>query len=286
VNVPTPPTAADRHDQSAYPGTWLLDNALAYVSQNPWIENATVKANILLGLPYLESRYRQVLYASSLEKDLDTWPNKDETEIGAQGVNLSGGQKWRVAFARALYSRASVLVVDDIFSALDAHTSRHVFEYGLTGEVAEGRTRILATHHVGLCLPGAEYCVVLDQGRVLQAGTVEVLAKTNILSHFSQPPEAGKDETENLASNARQSEDDAPSPRSAPLRFMQDEGRATGSNAWALYGRYLMSGNRVTPWAFAILAFTIYTFLFIGRVSLLLSKIQPVRTMADFCAFS
>ena len=286
VNVPTPPTAADRHDQSAHPGNWVLDNALAYVSQNPWIENATVKANILLGLPYLESRYRQVLYASNLEKDLDTWPSKDETEIGAQGVNLSGGQKWRVAFARALYSRASVLVVDDIFSALDAHTSRHVFEYGLTGEVAEGRTRILATHHVGLCLPRAEYCVVLDQGRVLQAGTVEVLAKTNILSHFSQPPEAGKDETGNLTSNGRQSEDDVPSPRSAPLRFMQDEGRATGSNAWALYGRYLMSGNRVTPWAFAILAFTIYTFLFIGRVSLLLSKIQPVRTMADFCAFS
>jgi len=57
-----------------------------------------------------------------LRKDLDLLEDGDDTDIGANGINLSGGQKWRLAFARALYSRAGILILDDIFSAVDSNT--------------------------------------------------------------------------------------------------------------------------------------------------------------------
>ncbi|GAB1214426.1 hypothetical protein ATERTT37_003589 [Aspergillus terreus] len=87
-----------------------------------------------------------------------------------RGVNLSGGQKARIALARAIYSRAEILILDDIFSSVDVHTSQHLFAHALTGELAMGRTRILATHNVGLCFPKADYLVYLDNECLQFAG--------------------------------------------------------------------------------------------------------------------
>ncbi|KAK3297263.1 multidrug resistance-associated protein [Chaetomium fimeti] len=266
VSVPSPPTAADRHDELASPADWLLDTAQAYVSQNPWIENGTVKTNILMGLPHFESRYRQVLFATSLEKDLNMFPDGDLTDIGANGVNLSGGQKWRIAFARALYSRAGTLVIDDIFSALDAHTSRHVFEHGLVGEIANGRTRILATHHIGLCLGHADYCVVLEQGHVQHAGSAETLVKADLCSHLGlSRDDKGRDQKSRYR---RDGPSDATGHRrsaTTSTKFVQDEGRATGSMSWALYGNYIGRSRRAFLWALVLLASVAYTFFVIAR---------------------
>ncbi|KAL9041056.1 MAG: hypothetical protein Q9180_001524 [Flavoplaca navasiana] len=88
------------------------------------------------------------------------------TEVGLGGINLSGGQKWRVSFARALYSRAGILILDDIFSALDTHVGRHILEHALCGQLGESRTRILATHHADLCTPWASCHVTLANGTV------------------------------------------------------------------------------------------------------------------------
>src|SRR6185436_16738598 len=108
----------------------------------PWIENASLKDNILFGLPLLPERYEAVLDACALKQDLEILEDGDQTEIGANGINLSGGQRWRVTLARALYSRAGILVMDDIFSAVDAHVGRWIFEKALTGELSDGRTRV------------------------------------------------------------------------------------------------------------------------------------------------
>jgi ABC-type multidrug transport system fused ATPase/permease subunit len=105
----------------------------------------------------------------------------DATEIGANGINLSGGQKWRVTLARALYSRAGILVLDDIFSAVDAHVGKHIFEKALTGDICKGRTRILVTHHVSLCLPATKYEVHLGDGTVEYAGLVSDLDSSGAL---------------------------------------------------------------------------------------------------------
>ena len=91
-----------------------LDGNLALVNQKPWIMNATVKDNILFGQPYDEERYRDCLRYACLETDLKILQYGDQTMIGEKGVNLSGGQKARVSLARALYSQADILLLDDI----------------------------------------------------------------------------------------------------------------------------------------------------------------------------
>ena len=115
ITCPQAPPFEELYDHRANRTDWILDSALAFVAQIPWIENATIKENILFGLPFDSSRYKKVLKCCALKKDLEILPDGDQTDIGANGINLSGGQRWRVSFARALYSRAGILILDDIF---------------------------------------------------------------------------------------------------------------------------------------------------------------------------
>ena len=115
ISVPEAPAVRDRHDYKANKSDWIIESAIAFVAQIPWIENATIKNNILFGLPFDSGRYKKIVNCCALEKDLDMLPDGDQTDIGANGINLSGGQKWRITFARALYSRAGILILDDIF---------------------------------------------------------------------------------------------------------------------------------------------------------------------------
>ncbi|KAI9485487.1 MAG: hypothetical protein EXX96DRAFT_545289 [Benjaminiella poitrasii] len=161
---------------------WILDHAVAYVSQTAWLRNATIRENILFGLPYIEKRYKETLYACALHKDLVSLEDGDSTEIGEKGITLSGGQRARVALARAVYSRARNVLMDDILSAVDAHTARHLHDKCLVGPLMEGRTRILVTHHVGLCISEASYVVHLDNGRINLCGSPEELETEGVLS--------------------------------------------------------------------------------------------------------
>ena len=115
VKVPQAPSFKERFDYKANRSDWVIDSAIAFVAQIPWIENATIKDNIIFGLPFDSGRYNKVVGCCALEKDLDLLPDGELTDIGANGINLSGGQRWRISFARALYSRAGILVLDDIF---------------------------------------------------------------------------------------------------------------------------------------------------------------------------
>lgn len=198
VKAPISPQLSQRYDRRISSAEWVVDNAIAYVAQIPWIENGTIRDNILFGLPYHPSRYRKVLYATAFDKDLEMFPEKEMTHIGTNGVNLSGGQRWRVSFARALYSRAGILIMDDIFSALDAHTGRHVYENALTGELGQNRTRILVTHHASLCLPRTDYSVLLENGSVKYAGTVEELCLNDSLSDLLAVEESVRAEDQSL----------------------------------------------------------------------------------------
>lgn len=166
ISVPKP--ARPRRDDDAYLQKWIIPEAMAFVAQVPWIENASIKDNILFGLPYQEKRYALTLSVCALSKDLENLPDGDLTDIGAGGINLSGGQKWRVSFSRAIYSRAGILILDDIFSAVDADVGSHLFEQALCGELGEGRTRILVTHHTEFCLSKASCHVILGHGGLLQ----------------------------------------------------------------------------------------------------------------------
>ncbi|CAK7221694.1 hypothetical protein SCUCBS95973_004586 [Sporothrix curviconia] len=198
ITVPQGLSIDDRHDAKATKGDWILPKSIAYIAQIPWIENATIRDNIIFGLPVDEERYQKTVAVCALTKDLEMLSDGESTEIGANGINLSGGQKWRITLARAIYSRAGILVMDDIFSAVDAHVGRHIFEKCINGELCAGRTRILVTHHVALCAPKTKFLVELGEGRILNSGLTSELAEEGILerikSHEQSATEISEEE--------------------------------------------------------------------------------------------
>ncbi|KAM0245405.1 hypothetical protein ACHAQJ_010576 [Trichoderma viride] len=152
----------------------------AYCPQEPWIMNHTIRANILFGLRFQSQRYKMVLDAVALSRDIEEFENGDLAIAGERGNRLSGGQKQRVALARALYSHAQFLLLDDCLSALDSRTGRHILFQAIKGPLMEGRTCILATHHTQLVIPHCDYAVFLENGNIKLQGTASELVKSGI----------------------------------------------------------------------------------------------------------
>lgn len=100
----------------------------AYVAQTSWIQNETIQENILFGLPMNREKYKEVIRVCCLGKDLEMMEFGDQTEIGERGINLSGGQKQRIQLARAVYQDSDIYLLDDVFSAVDAHTGSEIFK--------------------------------------------------------------------------------------------------------------------------------------------------------------
>ncbi|KAJ2662104.1 hypothetical protein IWW48_002000 [Coemansia sp. RSA 1200] len=157
---------------------------IVYVAQEAWLRNATIRENILFGEPYDLERYEEVLRICALKPDLRILVAGDMSEAGERGIALSGGQKQRVALARAVYSSRRILLIDDCLSAVDAHTSKHILVECLSGNsrIMQGRTRVLVTHHVAMCLPYAQYMVMVNGGRIALKGTPAELRNSNSLS--------------------------------------------------------------------------------------------------------
>ncbi|KAH9830264.1 metal resistance protein YCF1 [Rhodofomes roseus] len=114
-------------------GEVRLYGRVAYVPQSPWMMSATIRENILFSHVYDPEFYDAVLHGKStacaLNEDLAALPDGDLTQVGEKGVTLSGGQRARVALARAVYARTELIVLDDVLSALDMHVARHVFDH-------------------------------------------------------------------------------------------------------------------------------------------------------------
>ncbi|KAG8772811.1 hypothetical protein FRC15_002458 [Serendipita sp. 397] len=165
------------------------NHKVAYCAQLSWLEHATIRDNIVYGSPlgYDEARYDAVVAACALERDLEILPAGDMTEIGEKGVSLSGGQRARVALARALYSPAKTILLDDPLAAVDMHTARHLVQHCFGGPLMANRTVVLVTHHVKLCLPSADYLVEIHGGRIEKQGSIAELKRrgqlTEVLSH-------------------------------------------------------------------------------------------------------
>ncbi|KAK4042218.1 P-loop containing nucleoside triphosphate hydrolase protein [Parachaetomium inaequale] len=279
--VPRAPPLSERHDDKANKGNWIIPEAIAYVAQIPWIENASIKDNILFGLPYDEDRYNKTVEVCALKKDLEMLNDGENTEIGANGINLSGGQKWRVTLARAIYSRAGILVLDDIFSAVDAHVGRHIFEKCLNGELAAGRTRILVTHHVALCEPKTKFLMELGAGGVLHAGLLSELREEGTLqkirSHGQTAEEIEADELAtavNSDGSSVEEQDGAadgnalkkvPSKVPEARKFVEEEKREQGAVRKHVYTTYLKDSGGFFFWGFALCIFMAVQGFSLGR---------------------
>ena len=156
-------------------GEVVVHGRTAYVAQQAWVMNASVKENIVFGHRWDPQFYERTINACALTEDLKSLPDGDQTEVGERGISLSGGQRARVTLARAVYARADVYLLDDCLSAVDQHVGRHLIEnvLGSKGLLA-GKTRILATNSIPVLFE-ADFVTLLRDGKVLEKGTFEQL---------------------------------------------------------------------------------------------------------------
>ena len=153
---------------------------IGYVAQQPWIQNATLRDNILFGSKYDMYRYNQVLEMCALKPDISALPGGDRTEIGENGINLSGGQKQRISIARACYSKTSTILLDDPLSAVDAHVGEHIFRSVLSNKtgILRNRTRVLVTNQLSN-LEKMDQIVMLANRTIAEMGTYDELMAKN-----------------------------------------------------------------------------------------------------------
>ncbi|KAJ2256184.1 ATP-binding cassette glutathione S-conjugate transporter ycf1 [Coemansia sp. RSA 455] len=147
-------------------GTGRLVGKIAYLEQQPWIMNDTLRANILFGREYEEDYYWKVLSACALTDDLEMWPNSDMTIIGENGINISGGQRARLALARTVYSKADIYFLDDPLSAVDAIVKRHILDNIILSTGLLGDKLRFVTTNADNILPLCNQVATVDDGRV------------------------------------------------------------------------------------------------------------------------
>ncbi|KDR80196.1 hypothetical protein GALMADRAFT_61920 [Galerina marginata CBS 339.88] len=254
---------------------WVVDGVCAYVPQTPWLRNQSIKENILFGLPHHAERYNDVLEACALVHDLDILEDGDESEIGEQGINLSGGQKARVSLARAVYSRASILLLDDVLSAVDAHTAHHLWHNCFKGNLMNGRTVILVSHHIQLCGPDASLILALESGRVQYSGPWESFQGSAIMnsilvsSHtLPESEEADATQIEEITDDSAPSQAQIKGPeisiaklpasngpssaattRPEARKLIKDEKRFQGRVSWTVWLLYARANGGLPFWA-------------------------------------
>ncbi|KAF6164724.1 hypothetical protein GIB67_040976 [Kingdonia uniflora] len=154
-------------------GSVEVFGSVAYVSQTSWIQSGTIRDNILYGKPMNKTKYENAIKACALDKDIDSFEHGDLTEIGERGLNMSGGQKQRIQFARAVYNDADLYLLDDPFSAVDAHTASILFN-DCVMRALEKKTVVLVTHQVEF-LAEADRILVIEGGEVTQSGSYKEL---------------------------------------------------------------------------------------------------------------
>lgn len=161
-----------------------LKSSMAYVPQEAWILNTTLKNNIMFNKVNNQDKYQKVIEACALEPDLKTLEMGDQSEIGEKGLNLSGGQKQRVSLARAVYADTDIYLMDDPLNAVDAHVGRHIFDHiiGPKGMLCD-RTRVLVTNKLSF-LPEVDHIYVMKDGHITESGNYEQLLRNRGL--FSQ----------------------------------------------------------------------------------------------------
>ena len=271
----------DETSSAAGRGRVHCPGRIAYTAQDPWIQNATIRNNVLCGRQFDEQRYERVLEACSLRADLAALPAGEYTEIGEKGVNLSGGQKHRVALARACYLDGDVVLLDDPLSAVDAHVGKHLFEQCICGYLAE-KTRILVTHQLQYA-SGADKVVVMRSGEVFMHGTydevcdVEEIRKWAAESHGDNEDDDSVDAASSnveIAAPAPAPDGKAPSPGSADATpkkaaggkakdagmLVQKEERAEGSVDRKMYFRYLRAFGAYIPPALVLIYVSVQGF--------------------------
>lgn len=218
----------------------------AFCPQYAWIQNSTLKDNILFGKPYKSQWYNQVVDACALRPDLEMLPAADQTEIGERGITVSGGQKQRLNIARAIYFNADIILMDDPLSAVDAHVGRHIMDEAICG-IMKDKCRILATHQLHV-LNRCDRIIWMNEGRIESIDTFDNLMSNNKdfqqLMATTAQEEVMEDKT--TADDEDEVEDEKKvvkkkKKKPASGALMQQEERAVKSISWGVYGAYIQA---------------------------------------------
>ncbi|KAM6443796.1 ATP-binding cassette sub-family C member 5 isoform 1-T2 [Liasis olivaceus] len=246
-------------------GSISVDGTFAYVAQQAWILNATLRDNILFGKEFEEERYNMVLNDCCLRPDLAILPNGDLTEIGERGANLSGGQRQRISLARALYSDKSIFILDDPLSALDAHVGNHIFNSAIRKHL-KSKTVLFITHqlqylvdcdevifmkegcitergsHEDLMNLNGDYAAIFNSLQLGETPHIEVNLKKTANSSLKRHPEKGTKTGSVKKEKVVKKEE---------VQLMQLEEKGKGSVPWSVYGVYIQAAGG--PVAFLII---------------------------------
>ncbi|KAH8811062.1 putative ABC transporter [Xylogone sp. PMI_703] len=233
-----------------------LHETVAFCEQKPWLLNQTLRENILGGSVFDDTWYKMVIDACALGEDLSTLPIGDQTQIGSQGLALSGGQKQRLALARAIYSRAEVVILDDIFSGLDATTEKHIFTrlLGSDGLLRTSKATVILVTHSVRWIPFADHIIVLESGKISQQGSFEKLnASEGFVRHL-----ALQDSANSLVPATADDNESSP----AEYQSKNDVALSDSSrdfSVYAYYGRSVGAGN--------VLLYLLFTFTSAAEVT-------------------
>ncbi|KAI9916948.1 hypothetical protein PsorP6_016839 [Peronosclerospora sorghi] len=251
-------------------GEVYLRGSVAYVAQQPFIQNATVRENICFGLPFDEAKYAEALRVSLMQKDLSVLPAGDLTEIGEKGINLSGGQCTRVALARAVYQDADIYLLDDVLSAVDSHVGHDIFKECIKGFLIN-KIVVLVTHSLTF-LSEFDKILVLENGTIVEDGTYQDLMEKkdgllmDLVAKFKdqdqhEPNKTKEIENVILLEKLEEDEDDNPTPErlgrrvsrssvrsersvsdsGANAQLITDEDRSVGDVPWQVYKTWIIA---------------------------------------------
>ncbi|KAK0627525.1 hypothetical protein B0T14DRAFT_493599 [Immersiella caudata] len=227
---------------------------IGYCAQTPWLESMSIRENILFCAPYDKPRFDAVLEAVCLKEDLDKFKAKDLSLIGENGVGLSGGQKARVALARAIYSRARILLLDDPIAALDHHTATRILRNLFAKEesmLMVGRLVILVTHRVDIATRYADQML-----EVFPGGRVGVLDKAELEQHEEELEQlvavTAVAKRPGSASSAEAEGDEV-----VPDKFIEEEHRVHGGVLAAVYWQYVKAG-KLAWWVALVVLFVLF----------------------------
>jgi ABC-type multidrug transport system fused ATPase/permease subunit len=243
--------AALAGDMRKTSGEVVFGASRAFCPQYAWIQNATVRENIIFGKEFKKKWYDEVVDACALRPDLNMLPHNDATEIGERGITVSGGQKQRMNIARAIYFDADIILMDDPLSAVDAHVGRHIMDNAICG-LLRNKCRILATHQLHV-LSRCDRIIWVEQGQVKAVDTFENLMAQNADFVQVMSSTAKEDEKEEEDEDEADEDEAAPEVKSTKKEkkqkkqaaLMQAEERATKSVSWEVWIEYIKAGGGI-----------------------------------------
>ncbi|KAM9997771.1 hypothetical protein ACTFIY_007409 [Dictyostelium cf. discoideum] len=247
-----------------------IKGSIAYVPQQAWIINATLKENIIFGKELDEEKYQKVLEVCALKRDIELFPQGDSVEIGERGINLSGGQKQRVSIARAVYSDADVYILDDPLSAVDSHVGKHLFHKCFKG-ILSSKTVILVANQLNY-LPFADNTVVLKSGEIVERGTYHELINAklefaSLLQEYGVDENAKGDDSDDDSADDDDDDDDKkeekvekekPKQSDQDGTLISEEETEQGAVAGRVYWKYVTAGGGLL-FSFAMILFLLET---------------------------